>query len=64
MERSEEEKGNGQAQNSIFSGERSGSAAGQHATGDSGSPLEEKSSDGKEPEAHLDSGDPGGGPRS
>ncbi|XP_059066344.1 uncharacterized protein LOC131857660 [Cryptomeria japonica] len=58
-----EEKGSGQAQNSIFLGGRTGSVAGQYATGDSGSPLEGESSDGREPDVPLDSGDPGGGPR-
>ncbi|XP_057855378.2 uncharacterized protein LOC131065030 [Cryptomeria japonica] len=64
MERSEEEKGSSQAQNSIFLGGKTGSATGQHATGDSRSPLEGESLDGKDPDALLDSGDLGGGPRS
>lgn len=49
-----EEKGNGWAQNSIFLGGSSRSAVGQLVVGDSGSPPEGESSDGKEPDALLD----------
>ncbi|XP_059073315.1 uncharacterized protein LOC131874092 [Cryptomeria japonica] len=58
MERSEEEKGNGRAKNSNFLGGRTRLAARQLVAGDSGSPLEGESLDGKEPNAHLDSRDP------
>ncbi|XP_057817059.1 uncharacterized protein LOC131030331 [Cryptomeria japonica] len=59
-----EEKGSGRAQNSNFLGGSIGSAAGQNAVGDSRSHVEGESSNGKEPDVPLDSGDPSGGPRS
>ncbi|XP_057843910.1 uncharacterized protein LOC131053335 [Cryptomeria japonica] len=50
------------AKNSNFLSKSSGSTQGQLAAEDSGSPAKGESSGCKDPDAPLDSGDPGGGP--